>query len=231
MDTKMMTACLWSGLLAIILLFIAMFPAMGFLPPLAPSTPDDVLAAYFRENATSIIFGSILMMLSSALFFPFIGGLAAHMKRMEGDRSPLTYSLMTVVTFALVPLFVAPIFFTAAAYRPGYSHEMIRALSDLGFFFLVIPALPAVIWCFVIGLAVLGDDRSDPIYPRWVGYFNLWLGVLSAPGCVIGLFKAGPFAWNGVLAFWIPAGAFGAWIVIIFWAMNRAISRDAKAAR
>ncbi|MGG2007397.1 hypothetical protein [Novosphingobium resinovorum] len=58
---------------------------------------------------------------------------------------------------------------------------------------------------------------------------NLWTGLLLLPGFAVGLFKTGPFAWNGVLAFWVPAVVFGIWFNLMIVAMLAAIKRDALA--
>ena len=81
----------------------------------------------------------------------------------------------------------------------------------------------------VTGVVILGDKRAVPILPRWVGYMNLWTGVLLLPGLAVGLFKVGPFAWNGALAFWMPAVVFGNWFNPMIFAMLAAIKRNALA--
>lgn len=230
MKSGTMRLCAFAGQVAVTLLFIGMWPLMNIIPPLAPSTPTAEVAAFYRDNATGMIVGGIFVMGSSVLIFPFMAGLATFLKKIEGPVSPWTYSLLMVASYGFVTLFLCGLMFTAAAYRPGFSDETIHIISDLAFFLLVIPAIPGCIQNMIIGIAVLGDKRAQPVFPRWVGYVNVWTGVLSLPGCVVALFKVGPFAWNGVLAFWLPAIVFGIWINVNFWAMLNAIKRDALAA-
>jgi hypothetical protein len=49
------------------------------------------------------------------------------------------------------------------------------------------------------------------------------------PGSLIALFKSGPFAWNGLLSFWVAAFAFGIWVLVCVWAMRRALLRGLRA--
>jgi hypothetical protein len=53
--------------------------------------------------------------------------------------------------------------------------------------------------------------------------------VLLLPGFAVGLFKVGPFAWNGVIAFWVPAVVFGIWFNLMIFAMLKAIKQDVLA--
>src|SRR5581483_3575796 len=61
----------------------------------------------------------------------------------------------------------------------------------------------AVIQMLLLGWLTLRDKRAQPIFPRWFAYLQFWcaIGVLPA-ACVLG-FHSGPFAWNGVLAYWV----------------------------
>jgi len=140
------------------------------------------------------------------------------------EAAPLwTYTLLLTSVLGFVPVLVAEMLFSAAAYRPDRPDEIIQAFSDLGFFLFVGPALPGAMQMLSVAFAVLGDRNAEPVFPRWVGYFSVWTAVLALPGAVVTLFKAGPFAWNGVLAFWVAAIAFGLWINVTFWATRRAL--------
>ncbi len=76
------------------------------------------------------------------------------------------------------------------------------------------------------GLAALMDKRETPIFPRWSGFFSLWIVVLSLPALVLPLFKTGPFAWNGLFAFWLAATIFGIWLIVMTRLLLTAIDRQ-----
>lgn len=229
MHSGTMKVCTYMGAVAGTMMFVGIWPLAHLFPPLDPSMPTAAVAAYYRANQTGILVGSILIMAASVLFFPFLAATATLMKKIEGPVSPLTYAYIMIVAYGFVTVFFAGLFFTAAAYRPNYPDTTINMLSDIGFFLFVMPAVPAFVQNVVTGTVILGDKRAEPILPRWVGYMNLWTGVLLLPGFAVGLFKVGPFAWNGALAFWMPAVVFGIWFNAMIFAMLGAIKRNALA--
>ena len=60
----------------------------------------------------------------------------------------------------------------------------------------------------------------------WYGFYNFWVAVLILPAGVICLFKAGPFAWNGILGFWLPLVDFGIWVLVTTVLLFKAISQQ-----
>ena len=90
----------------------------------------------------------------------------------------------------------------------------------LGAWFTVVPQ-----WA-VTGIAILQDTREQPIFPRWSGYANLWFAVLSLPSTGLYFLKVGPFAWDGMLAFWLAGGAFFGWAIIMTVVMLKAIRQQ-----
>jgi hypothetical protein len=61
---------------------------------------------------------------------------------------------------------------------------------------------------FAFAFAILSDKAPQPILPRWLAYLNIWVPIVFTPGIVLQFFKSGPFAWNGIFVFWIPATVF-----------------------
>ena len=61
-------------------------------------------------------------------------------------------------------------------------------------------------------------------------YLNFWLAVLMLPSLMLTFFKIGPFAWNGLLAFYVPSGGFFVWIFVMFIAVLRAVDLEEKEA-
>jgi hypothetical protein len=62
-----------------------------------------------------------------------------------------------------------------------------------------------------------------------VAYFNIWVGLLFVPGGVSYFFRTGPFAWCGLLAFWVAAGAFFVWLLVMPWVTVKSINESRTA--
>jgi hypothetical protein len=49
------------------------------------------------------------------------------------------------------------------------------------------------------------------------------LALVFVPAALIPFFKTGPFAWNGVLSFWLPVGLFVVWLFVMWSVLTKAI--------
>jgi hypothetical protein len=219
---RSITYTAWAGQAAMLFMFSAMLLAWKILPPPSASLPLEQWAQHFSNNATGVYIGAMSMMLGASLFMIFFGGLFACLKRMEGNSTPLTYAMIMIVPFGFFPLFAMAVFLVEAAFRPGMNPEIVGMLADLSIFMLVIPGLVGLVQYVGTGIVILRDVNAEPIFPRWTGYASIWVGIISLPGAVIPFFKTGPFAWNGIITFWIPAIIFGMLVTVFTWAMIRA---------
>jgi hypothetical protein len=70
--------------------------------------------------------------------------------------------------------------------------------------------------------AIFGDTRPHPLFPRWSAYLSLWNALLLVPGGLMAFFKIGPFAWDGIFAFYIPLLVFFVWLISMTVLMLRA---------
>jgi hypothetical protein len=70
------------------------------------------------------------------------------------------------------------------------------------------------------------SGHPEPTFPRWLAYYNIYAAIGMAPASFMGLFKTGPLAYNGVLAFWVVAVDFFVWMVVMSVAMMKAIAND-----
>jgi phage shock protein PspC (stress-responsive transcriptional regulator) len=197
-------------------MFVGLWPAAGFFPPHLPSASAEEIAAIYQRDAVGIRLGMIIIMIAGALYMPFTAAITAQMRRIEHRVSPvLTYTQLGA-GIATILLFLTPaLIWTAAAYRPERSPDVTQALNDLGWFFFVMPFVLAFVQNLALGFTIINDKRPRPVFPRWVGFFNFWIALLFVPGCMVTFFKTGPFAWNGLIAFWVPACVFGPWFFVV----------------
>jgi len=156
------------------------------------------------------------LLAAAGLQAPFGALMAIRIRQMEGGRySPLAYTQLVGTGLAVVAIIMPTFAFAAASYRPERDPQITQALNDLGWLPFVMNWPAATIQCLAIGFAILGATHA--IWPRWLGYFNLWCAFIFAAGGLVVLFKDGVFAWNGLLAFWMVAVFFGLWFLIMAW--------------
>ena len=211
----------WSTFASVFLFFLALWPLMHFLPPIPPSLTAEETAALYRDNSLGIRLASMVMMMAAAALTPMYAAMFGSMVRMKGRPITLAATQLASGAVVVVNFLACSFFFGAAAFRVERAAADIQLLSDLAWFFLIMPAPPACLGVLVFGLAVLADDRTRLVMPRWLGYFNVWMAVAFFPGLVMVLFHTGPFAWNSVFPFWIPVATFFPWCVIMAVTMIR----------
>lgn len=213
--------CTWSGPLFALLFLLGFGVVSRYIPPPMPSDTAAEVAARYRANPTGIRAGMVITLFAIMFYVPWTAAISVQLKRIEGRRSPLTYAQLgigSVLSAAFIPVLY---FFIIAAFRPERSDESIQMLNDLGW----VPFTGIIYSIFLqnvlIGVAVLGDKRENPVFPRWFGYFSIWIAVAYCPASMDAFFTTGPFAWNGLFTWWLSLISFLIYIVVITTMMLR----------
>jgi hypothetical protein len=119
-------------------------------------------------------------------------------------------------------------FFAITAFRSDRADDSTLLLNDMSWILLVMPWPPFMAQNFAFAFAILSDPRSTPLFPRWLGYLNIWAPIVFTPGAILQFFKSGPFAWNGIFVFWIPATVFVVQFTVnVIWLL-KAINAEAR---
>ena len=226
LDQKM---CAWGGPFCAAFLGVGLLMA-GFVPPPSPELTPREIAEIYLTNANMIRAGILLGLVGIAGYVALVGAISAQMRRMQGiSRLPPDLQLGAGAIGVLTVMFPVMIF-AVAAFRPERDPQMTQMLNDLGWL-VIIPAFPTFLAQFMaIAFGTLQDKSPRPVFPRWAAYFNVWVGVLFVPGGFAYFFRSGPFAWNGLLAFWVAAGAFFVWLLVMSWLLLKAINDEAQGA-
>lgn len=228
MNTRNQLIVTHSAIPMALIVFFGSFVLTGWLPPPSPSlTPEEVAKIFTPDNVMMRI-GILLMCLFCPLVVAFSTVIATQLRRIEGKHHVLA-NLQLVSQAAGLCLFLVPGFlWLAISYRPNLNPELIMVLNDLAWFMFLAGAGPTILQWFCIGLAILGDKSSDPVYPRWLGYLHCWLAVGAFSGQVIPFVKTGPFAYNGLFGFWLVATVFFVWVSCAYWCTLQAVKKQAR---
>lgn len=222
MNKTIQRVCIWSGPVFIVIMLVCLI-AMGFLPPPSPAYDAVQIAAIYEENRTLIRAGSTVLMQGSILMLLWVAAISIQLRRVEQGTPILSLvQLICGVCGNFLFTFMAAAW-TVAAFRPEREATEIQAWNDFGWFLLIMPVTVLSVQAIAIGVAVLSDVRRQPLFPRWVGYFNFWLALLLLPGSLVTFFKSGPFAYDGILVFWIALTLFPSWSFVMAWSVDRAI--------
>lgn len=224
-DRGVQRACAWCGPIFLILFLIGFWFVAGLVPPPSPARNAVQIAHFYQAHATRLRAGMLIAMVATAFMAPFLALLTLQIKRHSPRLAPLAYAQL-ICGVALLILILVPMALVAlAAFRPDRPPADTQLLNDAAFVILFWVFSTPTLEYLSLGAAVLLDRSERPLFPRWVGWFDLVVGVVFAMGAPVVFVKSGPFAWNGALAFWAVLIAFGAWIWITFGCMLRAVNR------
>ena len=213
-----------SGAAFVLLLFPSII-MIGLLPPMSPMRTAEQVAQFWSTNTGLKRVGLVIMLAAAGLQAPFGALIAVRIRQMEGGRySALAYTQLVGTGLAVVAILMPTFAFAAASYRPERDPQITQALNDLGWLPFIMNWPAATIQSLVIGFAIFGAAKE--VWPRWLGYFNVWCAFIFAAGGLVVLFKDGVFAWNGLLAFWLVAVFFGVWFLVMSWQLWVSTSSD-----
>lgn len=204
----------WGGFFYIALISIAWLFLMRILPPHDPTSDAAAIAALYQEHHVGISVGSILMLFSCFFIALYGSVLVKLIEKSEGGMGVLSLSVLASAILGVVITMVAAVFWGAGAFRPDRAPELIQLLNDLAWLSFFSTAPPIFMLFAGVAYVALMGDKEDPIFPRWYGYLNLWVMVAIIPGALALLLKTGPFAWNGLIVFWLGAITFVATLAI-----------------
>ena len=221
--TRNLMLLAWTGPIGIAFVLLGWMVFAGFLPPPSPTLTGRALTELWSDHTNLKRAGMVLCIWGGSLYVPFTVAVGILLRRSQSEHAVLAAAQTALGIFGTVFFTLNFLVLAVVAYRADLPPEVLQPLHDLGFVMTFSPVAPFTFQYLAIGVAILQDSSGRPLFPRWVGYANLWVGLLLIPAGAIPFFKTGPMAWNGVLAFWIPVAVFVAWFFIMFAAMRKAV--------
>lgn len=215
----------WCGP-AFLVTFVIFWGILGQnLPNPSPALSATDLAARYAENLGSIRAGFILSLISVVLYMPWTSLLTAQMARIEGPYPTFAYLQLLGGGLTVMVVSFSAFFWVAAAFRPEQAPETTRMLSDLGWLCIDLQYACTTLQMLAAALVGLADRRAKPLFPRWVCFLTIWCGLSFIPASLTGVLKTGPFAWDGLLSYYIPYACWLGWFTTASICMIKEVKR------
>jgi hypothetical protein len=228
MNASVARAFTWSAVVLVAALALAQGYLMHFIPGISPDATAEQVRDHFIERKGEIRLGAVIQIIAWSFWATWGIVITTFMRRMERGYPFLTYASIALVGGGSVFFLLIPMTWAVCAFRPEtMDPQILQFANDWVWFDWLFTWPPFTIWFLVIAWAIFCDHNVPTIYPRWVAWFNVWCGFLIFPAALIAFFHTGPFAYDGIGAFWFPVFVFFGEIVVMVTVTLRVITQQA----
>ena len=216
---------------AVALIWIsAFFLFPGFLHPMSPTMSAEEVAGFYRDEAARIRYSMILFNWFGVGLVPVVVLLALQVRRMAHRTPILSYSLIACAGGPPALFLIANMFWLLGAFRPDRAPELTMLFNDLAWITFSVMVSYLIAQCLLLALAIYWDRNDTRVFRPWVAHFNVATAVALMPAAFTALALDGPFAWDGLLSFWLKNIAIATWIVVMGVVLGQTIMRQRRGA-
>lgn len=225
--------CAWGGPIYLFGLMVFWALIGKFFPPPPEFWSADEVTSFYLQDNIRIRIG----MVGTCFFGPFLIlwsiVISRVIQRIEGPDGILsTIELIGGVITAIVVMLFGIVWMTASFRTELRSPQDIQMLQDIGWFIFDMTFVVTLFQLLAFGTAVALDRRADPLFPKWLGWFAYFAGLVFLPVLVMPFMMTGPFAWHGIIGFYLAIGPYFPWAVATCYYLFKAIDKvEAEASR
>ena len=208
----------------------AFFVFWGVLAKNMPPAGEDLtplqITAHYLENAMALRVGMSICMVASAFYMAWGCAVSKVMRRIEGNDGILSNLEMMGATITVAfPIVACGIWLTAAMEIAILPPEIIHMLYFMGWMIIDLAYMVTTFQIFAAAVVFLRDRRAKPLVPTWVNWWGFFTCVVFFPVSLIPFFKTGPFAFHGLINFWVAFFAWYVWVFAMSFYVIRAVGR------
>lgn len=222
---------LWCNWIFVALTAVGWLGIAHFFAPARADLGMEATKVWFTEtHRWGTIVGCTLFYIAAGLLTPGSIAFGIMLARIEG-RWPL-WSLTTAVSGIFISLivFLNACAWIVAAYRPEAGADVIQAWSDWAWMAFLLGWIYLAIEMFASAVVELSDKRDAPMVPRWLTWLTIAGGATLVFAAGPAFLKSGPFAYHGLLAFYLPVAIWGSYVSLTAWFMLKELDRLADGA-
>ncbi|HMO68287.1 MAG TPA: hypothetical protein PKD92_00850 [Novosphingobium sp.] len=229
-DTRYWRFCLWMGPLFVAVFYVCWGILGHNFPPFSPEAPASEVATWFRDNRNGVRLGMVIAMTFAPAYGVWGYALAKVLESAVGGSNPgssLIVQLARVgAAWTTITVLVPTSFWLTAAYRPDALPDwMIEMLYDMAWLLIDLAYAVTSVQLFALGVGFLADRRAEPLIPKWLAWYGIWVGFMFVAECIMPFAFSGPFARDGGLNFWIEFLIWMVWVPVLTYYAFRAVRR------
>ncbi|UPK90374.1 hypothetical protein LCI18_001309 [Fusarium solani-melongenae] len=174
---------------ASVIFFVVSFAIADFIPPPAPSWGAERIAKFYQDHTTRIHAGAAINMIAGGFYLPFSAAISYQIRRVP--KIPyIIHQVQLASAAAGIWTFMLPgIVLGIASYRPYRPVEITYALNDF--------------FNFAFAYSIIIDSRPKPLFPKELAFVNILMPIIFSLATGMHTVYSGPFAWNGVITFYL----------------------------
>lgn len=210
--------CGWSGPLFVVLFLAVWAGVAGWFPPPREDWDLAAVVRFYTDNSVRIRLGMGLAAFVSGLYLLWTIAIARVMRKLEGTSSaPLTVLQICGGLGTCFAIIFFAILWMTAAFQAGVRDadpHSIQLFNDTGWIAFDMVGIPTMVQMACLGVVILGrrDPGTPQLMPRWVAYLSFFVTLSFFEVLLLLFFKSGPFAWHGVVTYYVILIGFFGWM-------------------
>jgi hypothetical protein len=217
-------ALVWWSIAFAIIFGLAIGLLLHMVPPPDARMGGEQLKAWYESRATEIKIGATISSYTSAFLVSFFIVIGAQMRRLEQGFPVWTWATIIGGSLASIFLVLPPMLFGTAAFTPGRDADATAVLHEFALLMLVTTDQFFIFpWVALVVISLRPTTVAHSAFPRWYGYWCIWLIGMFELGALAFNWKSGPFSWRGLFVFYSPFTLFTVWIIMTATLLLRSI--------
>ncbi len=186
------------------------------LPPPHPDWPAQAFTDRYVNNLAEIRVGFLVALVTICLYLPWTAYVTTRMKRIETGPYPvLAYTQLLGGCLTVIVVSISMWCWVVAAQRPERMPEITQMLTDAGWLMNDTLYMCTTMQMWAMALCILHDKKAKvPVMPNWACYLTIFCGATFFPASLTAILRDGPFAYDGLLGYWVPYPAWLIWMYI-----------------